>query len=131
MQLGKLGNQYHNAKSWDESTRTLMLASKQLVILPPEQRCSMYEIKGCESPVWFKFLIENNRVFVQAYSDGKIIRGLIYLILEPIQAVTKDVFCSFDFDAYLTQLALTKYLSPTRTHGISSLINALKSYQLH
>ncbi len=129
MHLAKWGSRYYQARTWDESTRVLMLSGKHLATLPTEQRKAEYQLKGCESPVWVKYTLENNLVSVKAHSDGKIIRGLIYLIVEPIQGKTKAEFCCFDFGAYLTQLGLTKYLSPTRVHGISALIDTLKSYQ--
>ncbi|MBO1254927.1 SufE family protein [Alteromonas sp. 5E99-2] len=122
-------SRYIEATSWEGATRVLMLASKQLNALDEDQRSELHEISGCESRVWLKMTEENKLIQLKGYSDGKIVRGLIQLIFEPVQNVAKDAFCEFDFDGHLINLNLEKYLSPSRNSGVAALVAKLKQFQ--
>ena len=123
------GSKLVKSRAWDDAVRTIMLASKSLPNLPDGDRLPIHEVKGCESNVWMHLSVENETIDFRAYSDGKIVRGLIQIISEPIQNLSIEKFTEFDFDGYLTQLGLNKYLSPSRTSGVAAIVEKLKSLQ--
>ena len=41
-----------SAKGWDGATRAMMLAAKQLPILPEALRTAQHYVPGCDSDVW-------------------------------------------------------------------------------
>tara|TARA_Y100000034_G_scaffold65187_1_gene78842 strand:- start:227 stop:616 length:390 start_codon:yes stop_codon:yes gene_type:complete len=112
------------SKGWDLFTRNLMLAGKSLQPLSEEMRNEKNAVEGCESPVWL--CIETEAGVLYAYSPSKIIRGVLAVLLEKANELTPVQRVVFDFDTYLRQCQLTRYLSQSRGNGIKSVIDRLK-----
>ena len=118
MQLLPLAQQLSQAKSWDEFTRTIMLAGKKLPAMPEHLQRDANSVEGCESPVWLALLdTENsesresresseraglNTKFV-AYSPSKVIRGVLAVLLEKANSLEHQERANFDFGAYLNE----------------------------
>ncbi len=114
-----------NAKGWDEFTRALMLAGKNLDALEPEMRTLDTAIEGCESPVWMGFSPELGEI--KAYSPSKIIRGVLAVLLEKANSLNGPQRNNFDFDGYLERCQLGRYLSQSRGNGIKAVVSQLRS----
>ena len=113
-----------SAKGWDDFTRTLMLSGKSLTPLPDSNRTNENSVDGCESPVWLAYCCEQSKLM--AYSPSKVIRGVLAVLLEKANALTEQQRREFDFEQYLTQCQLERYLSQSRGNGIKSVIQKLK-----
>ncbi|MBJ2128737.1 SufE family protein [Alteromonas sp. IB21] len=114
-----------DAKGWDDFTRTLMLSGKALAPLPEDARNEKNAVEGCESPVWIAF--SQTEVSVMAYSPSKVIRGVLAVLLEKANALTKQQRRNFDYEQYLSRCQLERYLSQSRGNGIKSVIAKLKA----
>lgn len=138
MQLLPLAQQLSQAKSWDEFTRTIMLAGKKLPAMPEHLQRDANSVEGCESPVWLALLdTENsessesseraglNTKFV-AYSPSKVIRGVLAVLLEKANSLEHQERANFDFGAYLNECQLQRYMSESRGNGIKSVVHQLK-----
>jgi cysteine desulfuration protein SufE len=129
MQLLPLAQRLSQAKSWDEFTRTIMLAGKKLPAMPEHLRCDAHSVEGCESPVWLALLNtddgKSNSEFV-AYSPSKVIRGVLAVLLEKANSLEHQERANFDFGAYLNECQLQRYMSESRGNGIKSVVNQLK-----
>jgi cysteine desulfuration protein SufE len=126
MQLLPLAQQLSQAKSWDEFTRTIMLAGKKLPAMPEHLRRDTNSVEGCESPVWLALLdAESNTEFV-AYSPSKVIRGVLAVLLEKANSLEQQERANFDFGAYLNECQLQRYMSESRGNGIKSVVRQLK-----
>lgn len=124
-----------NASGWDNQYRQLLLASKSLDVLPSELRNNESAVIGCESDLW----IEMHKGAVCAYSQSKIIRGILALLIEKSNALMnvdtqtqggrpdEDVAIKFDYYSYLSELNLTPYFSVGRRDGVKNAINAIKA----
>jgi cysteine desulfurase/selenocysteine lyase len=123
------------ARGWDNQYRQLLLASKALNSLPVEMRTSEHAVFGCESELWIAYYSEQ----LCAYSQSKIIRGILALLIEKVTQLTAtsadscvdeqdnvDAAC-FDYFAYLTALNLTPFFSVGRRDGIQNAISAIKA----
>ncbi|MFC3095850.1 SufE family protein [Alteromonas sediminis] len=123
--------QVKNSHGWDAATRKLMLAGKALPILDEQDRSDSHYIEGCESPVWLKVSIDeqSDQVSIEAYSPGKIVRGLLQLVIEPLQGQPVQTFCNFDLLMYISELGLTRLLSPSRNNGVLKVIERLRALQ--
>jgi len=113
-------------KGWDDFTRTLMLTGKALAPLPEEARTDKNAVEGCESPVWIAF--SDSEARVMAYSPSKVIRGVLAVLLEKANTLTKQQRKEFDYAQYLSRCQLERYLSESRGNGIKSVIAKLKSF---
>jgi len=116
-----------NASGWDDFTRTLMLAGKQLSVLPACYLTDDNHIDGCESAVWLARVTEGGESTIMAYSPSKIIRGVLAVLLEKANQLPEDARRDFDFSVYLTACQLSRYLSESRGNGIKHVVNALST----
>ena len=119
-----LGKSLANAKGWDDFTRTLMIAGKALTPLPQPERNDDTAVEGCESPVWLAF--SHDEGCLMAFSPSKVIRGVLAVLLEKANSLTKQQRAAFDFENYLSQCQLERHLSQSRGNGIKSVIAKLK-----
>lgn len=82
----------------------------------------MQPISGCETKVWFKITGKNDRTFdFQAYSEARIINGLLWILLQEIQGKTVKQLKQFDLTAYFTELGIAQRLSSTRLNGLKQI----------
>lgn len=111
-----------NAKSWEERYRLIIQAGKQLPFPTEQQLAEMQPISGCETKVWFKITGKNDRTFdFQAYSEARIINGLLWILLQEIQGKTVEQLKQFDLTAYFTELGIAQRLSSTRLNGLKQI----------
>ncbi|HII3704061.1 TPA: SufE family protein [Pasteurella multocida] len=111
-----------NAKSWEERYRLIIQAGKQLPFPTEQQLAEMQPISGCETKVWFKITGKNDHTFdFQAYSEARIINGLLWILLQEIQGKTVKQLKQFDLTAYFTELGIAQRLSSTRLNGLKQI----------
>ncbi len=111
-----------NAKSWEERYRLIIQAGKQLPFPTEQQLAEMQPISGCEAKVWFKITGKNDLTFdFQAYSEARIINGLLWILLQEIQGKTVEQLKQFDLTAYFTELGIAQRLSSTRLNGLKQI----------
>ncbi|WP_338517222.1 SufE family protein [Alteromonas gracilis] len=121
-ELPPIASKLANARGWDDFTRTLMLAGKRLVPLDEALRDETTLVPGCESPVWLDF---SDGAF-SAYSPSKVIRGVLAVLLEKANELSPEMRSQFNYDEYLEQCQLDRYLSQSRGNGIKTVILKLK-----
>ncbi|GGF80500.1 SufE family protein [Alteromonas lipolytica] len=121
-----LADQLTNTRGWDNLLRQLMLAGKALEPLPAEQRSEETEVKGCQSRVWLRVSVVDNQLVMQAWSDSKILRGVLAVIQEKVRQLTKPALSEFDFSSWFEAVQLQRYLSQSRANGINEVIKQLR-----
>ena len=119
-----LQTQFSTATGWNEKHRLLLLQSKNLPLLAPENRVDSNFVGGCESSVWID--VYNNQLM--AYSNSKVIRGLLAVLLSAINETlslkddnseTTNLVYSTEYQlAYLNSLGLPMYFSQGRRDGM-------------
>jgi cysteine desulfuration protein SufE len=123
-----LAQQLALAKGWDNMLRQLMLAGKQLAVLPVERRNDDNEVKGCQSRVWLTLSDDIlPTCSMLAWSDSKIIRGVLAIIQEKVNTLSPDDLRQFDFHAYFSAIGLDRYLSQSRANGIKDVVARIQS----
>ncbi len=110
------------AKGWDSTMREIMLASKALPALAETERTDESKVAGCLSQVW---LANSGQGSLQAWSDSKIIRGVLAVLIE--KACEDLPMTAEDYQNYLVRLGMERYLSESRTSGIRHVIQRLVS----
>ena len=118
-----LANKVATAQGWDTTMREIMLASKSLPELHESYRIAENKVGGCLSDVW----IVKSDSGVMAWSDSKIIRGVLAVLLE--KANSQNDQHETDYEAYLASLGMARYLSESRTSGIRHVINRLAEFR--
>ncbi|WP_424410610.1 SufE family protein [Pasteurella sp. PK-2025] len=116
-----------NAKNWEERYRLIIQGGKQLPTPSETQLAKMQPILGCEANVWFHIHEGNDHTFTfQAYSEARIINGLLWILLQEINGKTAEQLKSFDLTAYFTELGIAQRLSSTRLNGLKQIEQLLK-----
>ena len=85
-------------------------------------------LKGCQSTVYFySKLNDDKKIIFLASSDAAIVQGLIALLLRVYNQRTKREILETPTD-FIKDIGLNEHLSVTRKNGLSSMINAIKSF---
>lgn len=122
--------QLQQAHDWSAKHRLLLLNSKALLLLEASKRNHETSVEGCEASVYLNF--EDNHTFT-AYSDSKVVRGILALLLVKINQWTEQGSYqqaqNFINDAtnYFDNLGLQKYFSQGRRDGIHQVCLKISS----
>lgn len=109
-------------KHWEDRYRLIIQAGKNLPEPSEEEFATMQSIPGCEVQVWFKFTEKTDRTFhFQAYSEARIMNGLLWILLQRIENQPAEVLCQFDLTAYFNALGIAQRLSSTRLNGLKHI----------
>ena len=121
---------FSKSKNWVERYRQLFKLADRNFPIDEQWRKKEYLIEGCESPVWLihHFDTKQQRHFVLADSDSKIIKGLLVLILCACNGQSSETILAFQLEPMLTKLDFGKYLTPSRASGLLSVIQKLQHY---
>lgn len=124
---------FENTKQWESRYRYLQMLGKQLPTMEQTDKIETNLVSGCESKVWLS--LESYRderhqecISIQLDSDAKIVKGLLAVILIALNNQTRSYIASFDENQYLTQLGLSRHLSPSRTNGITAVVEKIKAF---
>lgn len=114
--------QIKQATSWEERYRLIIQASKHLPRPSDEALQQMQIVQGCESQVWFDIQpMQNGRYHFNAFSEARIMNGLLWILLQAIDNQSAEQLKQFDLTHYFTQLGIAQRLSQTRLNGLQQI----------
>ena len=124
-ELTKLFLQQHN---WQDRYRQLIILAKQLPTMPEDLKTDENQVNGCENRVWLTYQKQNNNTFIfQGDSEGRIVKGLLAILIIIANHKTAEEIAAIDFQSLLSQLKIIDELSQSRLHGLTKLIERIKS----
>ncbi|BFU59840.1 MULTISPECIES: SufE family protein [Rodentibacter] len=119
--------QLKNAKTWEERYRLIIQAGKNLPRPTEDELAQMQLITGCEAQMWFQILTKNDRTFqFKAFSEARIMNGLLWILLQTINGKTTNELQCFDFSVFFTKLGIAQRLSETRLNGLNQIEQLVK-----
>ena len=84
-------------------------------------------IQGCESLAWLLTVpSKQGKLYFQADSDAKVIRGLLVIVLAAFNGKTAQQIQAFDVESYFAKLGLMQQLSPSRGNGVLAIVEKIK-----
>lgn len=107
------------SKTWQKRFSLLMSLGDLLPAPDASLICECYQLQQCESGVWLQKMTNENHTSYLAWSDARIMRGLIVFLISCKVAALADI------DRLLQEVKLSAYLSPSRTNGVKAIIAAL------
>ncbi|EOV9218742.1 TPA: cysteine desulfurase sulfur acceptor subunit CsdE [Proteus mirabilis] len=126
--LDGLFQDFQKSKSWEDKYRQLIQLSRKLPALPDELKTTEKEIKGCENRVWLGVELNNDgKYHIYGDSDGRIVKGLLAVILTTVENKTAQEIANIDILAIFEQLGLANQISQSRTDGVNAIIARLTS----
>ncbi|OOF56109.1 hypothetical protein BKK56_03745 [Rodentibacter genomosp. 2] len=115
------------ATNWEERYRLIIQAGKNLPRPSDNELANMQSISGCEAQMWFQIIPKNDRTFqFNAFSEARIMNGLLWILLEKINGKTANALREFDLTAFFTELGIAQRLSETRLNGLNQIEQQLK-----
>lgn len=111
---------------WEDKYRQLILLGKRLPALPAHLKAQVKEIAGCENRVWLGYRVdENGKLHFFGDSEGRIVRGMLAVLLTAIEGKSADELLARDPLALFDELGLRGQLSASRSQGLSALNEAV------
>ena len=116
-----------NLRDWDEKYRQILRMAKALPDGAGQLRHPQHKVEGCETNVWLVCYHGNHQWHFEADADSKVIRGLLYILLAPLQYQSSSVISAFDGKAWLDELGIGRFLSASRHNGLAAVLRVIQS----
>ena len=115
---------------WSDKYEYLIDMGKALPPLNDKFKEDAYLVKGCQSNVWLQAEVQGDRLILHADSDTVITKGIVALLIRVLSG--KKLVDIEHADLYfIDAIGLKSHLSPTRSNGLISMIQHIKSYAKH
>lgn len=119
--------QFSAFRQWEERYRQLILLGKQLPALDDALKRSDIELTGCENRVWLGHQrLEDGRLHFFGESEGRIVRGLLAVLLTAVEGKTAAQLQQEDPLALFALLGLKEQLSASRSAGLQAMADAVR-----
>lgn len=115
---------------WSDKYEYLIDLGKALPPLDDTFKTDAYIVKGCQSKVWLHAEVQNDRLMLNADSDTVITKGIIALLIRVLSGQPLIEIANADL-YFIDKIGLKSHLSPTRSNGLASMIQHIKSYAKH
>ncbi|MDJ0700834.1 MAG: SufE family protein [Woeseiaceae bacterium] len=113
-------------EDWMDRYQYLIDLGRRLPELPESERVDENRIRGCQSQVWFVAEPDGERLVFRAISDAAIVSGLIAVLLRIYSGRKPREILDTPPD-FVAALGLESHLSPTRSNGLASMLNAIRN----
>jgi cysteine desulfuration protein SufE len=112
---------------WEDKYRQLIMLGKQLPAASEEIKAQAREIPGCENRVWLgSTLSAQGTMHFFGDSEGRIVRGLLAVLLTAVEGKRPDALIEHDPLALFDELGLRAQLSASRSQGLAALAAAVQ-----
>lgn len=126
--IEKIKNDFPKSTDWEKKYETIIEYGKKWPGMPIEQKIDDLKVKGCQSQVWIKAELTNDkRIRFYGDSDAIIVKGLVAIVLSVYSMETPDVILKTEPD-FLRDIGFDSGLSPSRSNGLFSMIKQVKYY---
>jgi cysteine desulfuration protein SufE len=115
---------------WSDKYEYLIDLGKALPPLDDAFKTDAYLVKGCQSKVWLQAEVQHDRLMLNADSDTVITKGIIALLIRVLSGQRLREIENADL-YFIDKIGLKSHLSPTRSNGLISMIQHIKSYAKH
>ncbi|WP_158379811.1 cysteine desulfuration protein SufE [Candidatus Williamhamiltonella defendens] len=124
----KLIKNFSRCQNWEEKYLYMMELGAMLTPLTEEQRQPKNLITGCQSQVWIVMQQDSEgKVLFFGDSDAAIVKGLIAMVFILCHNMSLDEMIKLDAHSFFTDLALTQHLTPSRSEGLSAMVEAIRA----
>ena len=123
----KVIEEFSQFTDWSDKYEYLIDLGKALPALDEKYKTEFHLVKGCQSKVWLHAYVKENKLYLVADSDTVITKGIIALLIRVLNG--QDILDIEKADlTFIEAIGLKSHLSPTRSNGLISMIQHIKSY---
>jgi cysteine desulfuration protein SufE len=112
---------------WMDRYQYIIDLGRRLPEFPESAQTDDNRIRGCQSQVWFIAEMRGDRLHFEAISDAAIVSGLIAVLMRIYNDRKPADILDTPAD-FVSQLGLEKHLSPTRSNGLASMMQAIRRF---
>jgi len=130
MKQDQVIEEFSQFTDWTDKYEYLIDLGKALPPLPEKYKTDLFAIKGCQSKVWLHAEVKDGKLYLEADSDAFITKGIIALLIRVLSDQSIDDVANVDL-YFIETIGLKSHLSPTRSNGLKSMVQQIKSYARH
>ncbi len=113
--------------NWEERYQYLIDLGNDVPRMDDALKTEATEVKGCVSKVWLHYTLDaEGRFHFYADSDGKITKGLVYIVLAAYDGKTANEIRAVNIEEEFSKLGLDQHLSPNRRNGFFSMVERIR-----
>ena len=124
---GELIEEFELFDDWIDRYQYIIDIGKNLPEFPEAWRTEDNRVHGCQSQVWLKTSVRDDRLDFQAISDSAIVSGLIAILMRVYAGQIAGQIAASETPAFIHAIGLDEHLSPTRSNGLSSMIKVIQA----
>jgi cysteine desulfuration protein SufE len=110
---------------WEAKYEHLIDLGKSVPIIDEKFKTDDRLIKGCQSRVWLRTEMVNDKIIYTADSDAIITKGIVALMVSVLSNHTADEIINAELN-FINTIGLKEHLSPTRANGLVNMIKQMK-----
>lgn len=114
-------------EDWMQRYEYIIELGKSVPLIDQNYKTDDNIIKGCQSKVWLKADVKDDKIVYTADSDAILTKGIIALLLRVFSNHTPQEILDADTN-FIDEIGLKEHLSPTRANGLVAMIKQLKLY---
>jgi cysteine desulfuration protein SufE len=123
----ELVDEFQMFDNWLDKYQYLIDLGRKLPDYPEAYRTDEYLLAGCQSQVWLRAVPGDEQLVFQAISDSAIVSGLIAVVMRVYSGRRPADILATPPD-FIAAIGLNEHLSPTRSNGLQSMIEAIKEH---
>ena len=120
-------NEFSSLEDGFEKYKHIVDMGKSLKPIKKEYRTEEYLINGCQSEVWIRGELNDNKIYFTSDSDSLITKGIIALLLRVLNDQSPEDIINNEL-YFIDRIGLSSNLSPARGNGLYSVVNSIKSF---
>ncbi|TKI05919.1 cysteine desulfurase sulfur acceptor subunit CsdE [Martelella alba] len=122
---------FAECRQWEDRLRQVIALAKALPPLPEALKTDKTALSGCENRVWLGYQPETDgTLHFFADSDGRIVKGLLAVILTGVEGKTPAQLKAQDPLGLFDDLGLREELSVSRAAGLNAIAERIRAIAL-
>lgn len=124
----ELIEQFEPFDDWMDRYQLIIEMGDELPQITEQEKKDENLIEGCQSRVWIVCEAhDDGTLHFRADSDALIVKGIAAMLLKIYDGQTPSAILNSPL-FFIERLNLTGHLSPTRSNGLASMIQRIKTY---
>ena len=121
--------QFQLLGEWPERYKYIIKLGQKLSPLDDDHKTEDNLVRGCQSQVWLKTQLEDDKIRFLADSDAAITKGLVAMLIDFYSGETPDTILNTP-PHFIKKIGMEEHLSPTRSNGLASMVKQMKIYAM-
>ncbi|MCK5554902.1 MAG: SufE family protein [Alphaproteobacteria bacterium] len=129
MNSDELVDNFSLFEDWEDRYNYLIDLGDSLPLMEDALKSEKTKVKGCISQAWMVMEWDkDNKIFLLADSDSRIVRGLIAILRILFHGKTAKEAQKIDINLIFKNLGLDQNLTPNRRNGFYAMVEQIHSF---